>query len=267
MHRQRLTMILAVLGACLVGTMAWVLGVAAGPAAGQTKTHRVVATVITVTAGQPSELAFKLSKMSIPAAGTVTFKVTNKGSIAHDFEICSAVTTTGNAFTCKGTTTKMLKTGQTASITVKLKKGKYEFLCTVPGHAQAGMKGIFGAGVKLTSGSSTPVANAGGAAAAVATCANPQNTTITVQELEYRFVMSSKTFPCGSVTFNQTNTGQLEHNFSVQGVANGAGVGAFIQPGQSTTTTVKLTPGTYTVVCEVPEHIALGMTDSITVTG
>jgi plastocyanin len=31
--------------------------------------------------------------------------------------------------------------GKTASLTVTLKKGRYTFLCPVPGHAAAGMKG------------------------------------------------------------------------------------------------------------------------------
>jgi uncharacterized cupredoxin-like copper-binding protein len=271
MQRSGSTTFLAVLGAASAGLLAWYLLVAAPASAQRTvaRAHRVAVPVVAVTAGKPSELAFTLSKASVPAAGKVTFKVTNKGTLAHDFEICSATTTTGNAFSCVGTKTPMIKPGKSAMITVTLKKGKHEYLCTVPGHAQAGMKGVFGAGVATTaSAGGTAVSNnAAGSQSTAATCANPQTTTVTVQELEYRFNLSQKTIPCGTVTFNQSNVGQLEHNFSVQGVPNGAGVGGFIEPGQSTTTTVKLNPGTYSVVCEVPEHIALGMTDSITVTG
>jgi uncharacterized cupredoxin-like copper-binding protein len=73
---------------------------------------------------------FQLSRKSAPH-GKVTFKVTNKHSIKHDFKIA-------------GKRTPLLKKGQTRSITVTLTKGKiYTYICTVPGHAALGMKGKF----------------------------------------------------------------------------------------------------------------------------
>jgi uncharacterized cupredoxin-like copper-binding protein len=266
-------MVLGLLGVTCAGLTAWFLGLAAGPAAGQVTatrqggSSRVAVPVINVTAGKPSELGFTLVKTSVPAAGKVTFKVTNRGTLAHNFEICTATTTTGNAFSCAGSKTPMIQPGKTASITVKLSKGKHEFLCTVTGHAQAGMKGVFGAGVsaKITPGGGVAGGGTTTTTKTGATCASPQNTTVTVQEQEYKFVLSQTTIPCGNVTFNMSNTGQLEHNFDVQGVPNGAGVGSFLQPGQTSSITVNLAPGNYSIVCDVPEHIALGMTGSITV--
>ncbi len=85
------------------------------------------ATTVTVTAGKPSEFKFTLSKKTF-APGLTTFKVTNKGKIGHDFKIA-------------GKKTVVLKTGKAATLKVTLKKGKFAFLCTVPGHALAGMKG------------------------------------------------------------------------------------------------------------------------------
>ncbi len=85
------------------------------------------ATTVTVTAGKPSEFHFVLSKKAVPA-GTVTFKVTNKGKLAHDFKIA-------------GKTSKMVQPGKSTTLKVKLKKGKAKYLCTVPGHAAAGMRG------------------------------------------------------------------------------------------------------------------------------
>ena len=41
-----------------------------------------------------------------------------------------------------GKVTPKLKPGKTASLTVTLKKGKASYLCTIPGHAAAGMKGV-----------------------------------------------------------------------------------------------------------------------------
>jgi nitrite reductase (NO-forming) len=72
----------------------------------------------------------------------VTFKVKNGGNLPHDFKICAS-NKGGTANTCKGTVTKMISPGQSATLKYTLKKaGKYEYLCTVPGHAAAGMKGV-----------------------------------------------------------------------------------------------------------------------------
>jgi nitrite reductase (NO-forming) len=84
------------------------------------------ATTVTVTEGVP-EFGINLSAKSVKA-GVVTFKVTNKGNLPHDFKI--------------GTKrTPMLSPGKSATVTVTLKKGKIAYLCTVSGHAAAGMKG------------------------------------------------------------------------------------------------------------------------------
>jgi uncharacterized cupredoxin-like copper-binding protein len=85
------------------------------------------ASSVTVTAGKPSEYKFTLSSSTVKA-GSVTFKVTNKGKIPHDFSI-------------GGKTTPLLKPGKSATIKVTLKKGSSAYLCKVPGHAAAGMKG------------------------------------------------------------------------------------------------------------------------------
>jgi len=64
-----------------------------------------------------------------PTAGKITFRIVNRGQASHDFKIA-------------GKTTKLLSTGQSATLTVTLRKGRrYPYLCTVPGHATLGMKG------------------------------------------------------------------------------------------------------------------------------
>lgn len=90
------------------------------------KAHAASATVSVAA----SEFKFKLSSKSA-APGTVTFKVTNKGSVQHDFEI-------------SGKKTPLLSPGKSATLKVSFKKaGSYPYKCTVPGHAEAGMKGTF----------------------------------------------------------------------------------------------------------------------------
>jgi plastocyanin len=85
------------------------------------------ATTVKVTA---KDFKFTLSRKSA-RHGKVVFKLTNKGPSPHDFKIA-------------GKKTKVIKKGKTATLTVTLKKGKsYTYICTVPGHAQLGMKGKF----------------------------------------------------------------------------------------------------------------------------
>jgi uncharacterized cupredoxin-like copper-binding protein len=77
-----------------------------------------------------SEFKFVLNKKTA-RRGVVVFKVTNVGKVSHDFEI-------------SGRKTKMLSHGQSATLRVTfLRKGHYPYKCTVPGHAIAGMKGVF----------------------------------------------------------------------------------------------------------------------------
>jgi uncharacterized cupredoxin-like copper-binding protein len=78
-----------------------------------------------------SEYKIKLSTSSLKKPGSVTFKVTNAGHIAHDLSVDKK-------------TTKLLQPGQSTTLTVKFEKeGSYYYDCTVPGHAALGMKGYF----------------------------------------------------------------------------------------------------------------------------
>jgi uncharacterized cupredoxin-like copper-binding protein/cytochrome c2 len=127
----------------------WFLGLAAGAALLATTSAGAARTVapasVKVTEGKPTEFAFKLSKTEVPA-GTVVFKVTNAGKVGHSFEVCSS-TKGGTGNSCAGKATPVLAPGKSATLTVKLAKGRHEYLCTVPGHAAAGMKGVLGVGV------------------------------------------------------------------------------------------------------------------------
>ena len=119
------------------------------------------ATTITVTEGTP-EFAIKVSTKTVKA-GVVTFKVTNKGLGFHTFKFCTTPVKTAAKNTCVGKVTKTLKPGQSASFTVTIKKaGKYEFLCSIPGHAAGGMKGLMGFGVAVTPVPTTPTTTSGG---------------------------------------------------------------------------------------------------------
>ncbi|MGZ8706282.1 MAG: cupredoxin domain-containing protein [Gaiellaceae bacterium] len=112
---NRITLALGVALAALVAAAP----VAAGPSA-------AAATTVTVTM---KEFKFTLNKKSAKA-GKVTFKVTNKGKLDHDFKIA-------------GKKSRMVKPGKSTTLTVTIKKGKNSYICTVAGHASVGMKGTF----------------------------------------------------------------------------------------------------------------------------
>jgi uncharacterized cupredoxin-like copper-binding protein len=76
--------------------------------------------------------ALKFDKTQLNAkAGKVTIDLTNSSQTPHAVEV------EGNGVEKASKTI----TGGSASVTVSLKPGKYEFYCPVPGHKQAGMKG------------------------------------------------------------------------------------------------------------------------------
>ena len=76
-----------------------------------------------------TEFKFALSTQTV-RTGTVTFKFTNNGGIPHNLRI-------------NGKQTPNIDPGETTTLKVNFTKpGNYPYLCTLPGHAAAGMKGV-----------------------------------------------------------------------------------------------------------------------------
>ena len=172
---------------------------ASSPQAANAITH------VTVAA---SEFKFVFSKRSIAAPGTVIFTVVNKGKISHNFRIGTK-------------TTPNLLPGKSATLTVKFtKKGRYAYLCTIPGHAAAGMKGVFAVATKAVPPppSSTPSTTTTQPTTTTSTVpVGTAQTTVTVNMVEYAFQLSQTTIPSGQVTFVIKNSGNEEHNFNING--------------------------------------------------
>jgi plastocyanin len=77
------------------------------------------------------EFSFKLATRSVAKPGRVTFTLRNVGHVGHNFHILG-----------KGTPT--IGPGKTARLVVPFRKrGRFRYVCTVPGHAAAGMRGVF----------------------------------------------------------------------------------------------------------------------------
>src|SRR4051812_19722163 len=164
-----------------------------------TSTTTAKVTVVTVTLGEPSELALKLSKFSNLPPGPITFNVKNAGKVAHSFGICASTMTDATMNVCPAKKTAVLKPGQSAALKlVLMKKGKYEYLSTVAGQAAAGMKGLLGVGVKVAASTSAGTTRPGSGASTTPTtttasgtaCARPQNTTVEVNLFEYAISLS-----------------------------------------------------------------------------
>jgi uncharacterized cupredoxin-like copper-binding protein len=242
-------------GLVLLGMLA-TGGVLAGVfAPGGGASPKASSAVIRITVNA-SEFKFALTRRSVPAGSTVIFTVVNRGKISHDFKIL-------------GKKTKVLNPRQQARLTVKFtRKGRFGYLCTLPGHAKLGMKGIFAVGVTPPpppKPTTTPAATTTTAPPTTTTTTAPvgtAQTTVQVGMFEYRFELSQSTIPSGQVTFVITNKGNEVHNFAISGGKSGALLG----PGGTETWTVALPPGTYNYTCEVPFHAERGMVGEFTVT-
>ena len=71
----------------------------------------------------------KISVVKPIKHGYIHFVVKNVGKLPHNFVIGTQQT-------------KSSKNGETGSINVALKKGKYKYICSITGHAALGMKGV-----------------------------------------------------------------------------------------------------------------------------
>ena len=81
-----------------------------------------------IDADPSGALAFTAGKANAPA-GSVMFAMENPASIQHNIALQG------------GATGPVVGQGGTSEFTEKVKPGKYTYLCTVPGHADGGMKG------------------------------------------------------------------------------------------------------------------------------
>lgn len=128
--------------ALLAVLAALVAGLAVGIASAATSKKGVVTkpNIIVVNMNEykfkfaPKKAALKMAKVVggklTLTAGTYTFVSVNRGQIVHNFDIQGVKAT------------KIVPGGKTSIMTVKLKAGKYQYLCDIPRHAELGMAGI-----------------------------------------------------------------------------------------------------------------------------
>ena len=86
-------------------------------------------------------------------------------------------------------------------------------------------------------------------------------TSVTVTGTEFKFKLSRKSAPHGTVVFKFVNKGKIAHNFAIAGKKT-----KNIKPGKSTTLTVTLKKGKHPYKCTIDSHAQFGMKGTFTST-
>ena len=79
------------------------------------------------------EYSFDPARVEVSGAGSLTIRLRNAGSLAHNLKLTRNGETVGGTPTFPG--------GETRSGRVNLERGRYEMVCTVGDHAELGMRG------------------------------------------------------------------------------------------------------------------------------
>jgi uncharacterized cupredoxin-like copper-binding protein len=257
-RRRRLRIVRSLVCSLCLGAL--VLGLEVASASGEAKAHMVTGTTVIVSLGKPDDHTIWLSKDQV-AKGRVTFKVTNKGKKKHNFQICSAPANSAVANSCVGLDTKVLAPGMSATLTVTLQVGIYEYLSSVPGDAKAGMKG--GLDVILPPPPAPPVETV-----TQAPCAKPVTTNVAVNEFDYGITLTPNTVPCGTVLFDIVNSSDSSlHNFSIVRAGTARAASNDLAPADSGTLKVVLGPGDHAYQSDDPGDAPQGMAGTLKVTG
>ena len=107
------------------------------------------------------DLGFKPAALSVPAAGTYEVSFKNTGSILHDLTFADGTKLSADA-------------GASVTGTIAVPAAGLTFICSVPGHADAGMKGAVTVAGSASGASPSAAPVAGSAAAPVADPSAPK---------------------------------------------------------------------------------------------
>jgi len=214
---------------------------APAPATGAGKTVKV----------SEKEYSIALAGGSKLKAGKYTFAVANTGKIQHDLAI------QGDGV--QGAKTPLINAGQSKTLSVDLKAGKYKFYCTVPGHEQLGMR------VEVTVAGAAPPAKP--PAKKKAAAAKPAVAkSVKVSEKEFSIALAGGgNLKAGKYTFAADNVGKIQHDLAIEGNGIKEAKTPLINAGQSKDLAVDLKPGKYKFFCTVPGHEQAGMKVEVTV--
>ncbi len=199
---------LALTGCANAGAAAWTYAPASAPIAAAQPTTSASAQPAAASdkiSIEAFDLGFKPATLSVPAAGTYQVEFHNTGSTLHDLTFADG-------------TTLVAEGGKTVSGTVAVPAAGLAFLCSIPGHADAGMKGEVMVTGTAPAASAAPVAG-GTAAAPVADPSAPKYTLFdatapkllegTVHDLDFPIIDKDITVAEGFVVKTWTFGGQV----------------------------------------------------------
>jgi uncharacterized cupredoxin-like copper-binding protein len=92
-----------------------------------------------------------------------------------------------------------------------------------------------------------------------------EGTAIEVVLTEFQIDMPTS-IPAGAITFDVANSGEMTHNFEVEGNGVEETLEEDLAPNQTASLSVELEPGTYTVYCPIGDHADQGMEIELEVT-
>jgi len=203
------------------------------------------------------DLAFQPAELTIPANVDVTLNLVNQGVQPHAFQLADGSIASDE-----------IEGGGTGSVVVNLPAGEYDFICPVPGHADAGMVGKLiveeGQVSEATPGASpvaspegSPDAAGGGEAGTTGTGPVEVDMLVTLAFDPPQITIAANT----DVTITAVNLGSLPHTFTIPDVADTGEVAG----SSSADVVVNLPPGEYQFICAIPGHADGGMVGTLIV--
>ncbi len=241
---------------------------------------------LVVDSGEAANLTFQQEDLTA-STGTVELTFNNKGSLPHnwtlikpgDLEAAVQQAQDAGAPDYKSeialAQTATIDGGKSDTITFDISEpGTYEFICTFPGHAAAGMVGTL-----------TVVADEGASPGGeVSSGASSTLTSNSADAANLAFAETELEADAGDVTLTFNNKGSIPHNWTLvkqgeeqQAIDESQGNApdykapsaiaqtATINGGESDTITFNLAPGTYEFICTFPGHYAAGMKGTLVV--
>lgn len=109
-----------------------------------------------------------------------------------------------------------------------------------------------------SSPSSSPAASSPSAPA-------PESEAVTVTASDFAFSVDEDSFAAGEVEFTLVNDGSSTHDLVVERDGEDVAAASAVDPGQTSTVTVTLEPGSYVLYCSIADHRAMGMETTVEV--
>lgn len=109
-----------------------------------------------------------------------------------------------------------------------------------------------------TTGSGSPSSSAGGSAS--------RSQSLTATEADFSIDLDQDTLAAGTYEVTVVNQGSATHDLVVERDGADVAQSDTIRPGDTSTFTVTLEPGTYVFYCSIGNHRAMGMQTEVTVT-